>query len=60
MRQIMVPDILPSLFRFKVEVHIVFKGVQKNPPKELILTEDRKRYFYEKIYDTIPHREVRV
>lgn len=56
----MVPNILPSLFRFEVEVHTEFERIQKNPPKEFILTEDRKRYFTKKIYDTISHREVRV
>lgn len=60
MREKMMPDILPSLFRFEIEVHTVFERVQKNPPKEFMLTEDRKRSFYEKIYDTKPHREVRL
>ena len=48
MREEMMPDILPSLFCFEVEVHRVFERVQKNPPKGFMLTEDRKRLFYEK------------
>ena len=58
MRQEMMPDILPRLFDFTVEIHSVM--YKKIPQKLEKLTEDFGDIFWRNIYAIIPHREVMV
>jgi hypothetical protein len=57
MREIVMPDILPSLLGLEIDVHIF---VLKNPPKFRKTHGGFWRYTIVYIYATIPHREVRV